>query len=534
MFGFDTACLGTGIVIALVFGVLVLLLTVFALAKRYVTVPPNMAMIVYGRKYGKNFKIISGGGKFIVPIIERYKFLDLGIHKLTFEISAITVDKVTITINCVLNAKVGSTEELIRKAAERFLDKQNQIEEIIRDTSEGSARAIIGTLTIESIIEKREEFASMVIEYAGKDLAALGLEIDVFTIKDISDEPPEGGGMSYLNALEAKRISQVVSDSRMEQARADSAARQIEAVQRFEAEKTEREADTGIAEAEKELAVKKATYKSEADSEARKADQAGSLSSAQAEQAVASEEEKLARIREQQIQAQLQYEIVKPAEAQKDAEIMRAEGVKQSAIRQAEGEAARIQKTKEADAAGEAAKIKMAMTAEATGIRAKLLAEAEGKSLLAEALAKLDENGVLLLVLEKVPDILVGVPDIARAINEPLGNIDNITIVGGGNDGSGSGTLGNLVGELPRSTLKLLVESGALLKALMQTKEGRDLVAGLSGAIPGLENLAKLVETAAGAETVEVSSVPAKQTPIEQPPPKKKAPAKKREGGKKN
>ena len=169
MFGLDTACLGTGIVIALVFGVLVLLLTIFALAKRYITVPPNKAMIVFGRRYGKNFKIISGGGKFIIPIIERYKFLDLSIHKLTFSISAITVDKVTIALNCVLNAKVGSTEELIRKAAERFLDKQNQIEEIIRDTSEGSARAIIGTLTIESIIEKREEFAGMVIEYAAKD-----------------------------------------------------------------------------------------------------------------------------------------------------------------------------------------------------------------------------------------------------------------------------------------------------------------------------------------------------------------------------
>lgn len=41
-------------------------------ASRYKKVPPNKAMVVYGRRMGpggQGYQVISGGGKFIIPII---------------------------------------------------------------------------------------------------------------------------------------------------------------------------------------------------------------------------------------------------------------------------------------------------------------------------------------------------------------------------------------------------------------------------------------------------------------------------------
>jgi uncharacterized membrane protein YqiK len=48
-------------------------------ASRYKKVPPNKAMVVYGRRMpsGRGYRVISGGGKFIMPIVESYEFLDL-------------------------------------------------------------------------------------------------------------------------------------------------------------------------------------------------------------------------------------------------------------------------------------------------------------------------------------------------------------------------------------------------------------------------------------------------------------------------
>jgi flotillin len=491
-----------GVAIAIIGGILALLLTIIAIAKRYKTVPPNMAMIVYGRKYKEGFKIISGGGKFIIPIIERFKFLSLAVRKISFKTTATTEDMVTVTVACTLNAKIGGDEEMIRRAAERFLDiGEDEIDDVIRETAEGSTRAIIGTLTIEKIIREREAFAAKVIDYAGKDLSPLGLTIDVFNIKEVEDKEV-GEGPSYLEAYEQKRVAQVVSDSRKQQAVADSEARQVEAQQDLVATETEMDAKEGIAEAEKDLLVARAKFRADAETEARKADQAGPFARAVAEQEVAGAERELAGIRAEETEARLDYEVVKPADAKAKATITTAEGDKGAAIRRAEGEAAQIQKTKEAAAAGEkayllaqaegeAAKTEKQLLAEAKGTREKLLAEAQGKAELAEALKKLDQQGVLLLILAQLPEIIEGIPPIAKAINEPIGNIKNITMIAGGNGPDGSRTLGNLVSELPKAFLKLGVEGGAVLMSLLKTKEGQEFLKVLSDTT-GLESLRKI------------------------------------------
>jgi flotillin len=56
-------------------------------------------------------------------------------------------------------------------------------------------RAILGTLTVEEINADRQAFAQKMTDEAAVDLKKMGVNIDILTIQQISDE------MGYLDAL---------------------------------------------------------------------------------------------------------------------------------------------------------------------------------------------------------------------------------------------------------------------------------------------------------------------------------------------
>src|SRR5437879_12300943 len=58
---------------------LAILAVIGAYAARYKKVPPDAAMVVYGRGFGgKGYVVFGGGGKFIYPIVKSYRFSPLG------------------------------------------------------------------------------------------------------------------------------------------------------------------------------------------------------------------------------------------------------------------------------------------------------------------------------------------------------------------------------------------------------------------------------------------------------------------------
>jgi flotillin len=475
------------------------LLSMVIIARRYRKVPPNMAMVVYGRGKKDAFKLIQGGGKFIIPIVETSEFISLGTHKISFDMDAITSDKVTARVQCVLDAKVSSKDDLLRKAVERFLGKQEDIRSVIEETVKGSARAIIGEMTIEALIEDRKAFAERVVKYAADDLEKLGLEIDVFTIQEVGDREFEDGRESYLDALEMKRTAQVVSESRKTRAVAEAEARTVEAAQRLAAEKAEKEAGIGIAEAQKELDVNSAKFRAMSEAEANRANQAGPLAEAEAKKAVEAERKELAKITRDKVEEELKYQEIAPAEAKATAAVAVAEGDKRATIARAEGDATRIQVTAEAEAKGNAAKmrevkvaeadgVKANKLAEAAGIQAALEAEATGKDKLAEALAKLDETGKLLLILDQAPEIVEAFAPVVGAMNEPLKSIKDVTVIGSGEAGD---FFGNLATQLPMGILKAILNSGALVSAMKDNPNAAAFVELLEGAKEQMDKKSK-------------------------------------------
>lgn len=129
---------------------------------------------------------------------------------------------------------------------------------------------------------------------------------------------------------------------------------------------------------------------------------------------------------QQQAEAQLY-------QRQKEAEARQFEAQRQAEAQKAEAEAMRY--AKEQEAAG----IRAVGEAEASAIQAKGIAEAEAMEKKAEAYAKYNKAAVAEMMIKVLPDI-------AAKVAEPLGQIDKITIIGGGDGENG---VGKVAGNVP-------------------------------------------------------------------------------------
>jgi flotillin len=179
---------------------IVLILVVLAImamfgiyASRYKKVPPNTAMVVFGRKQvgtRKGYRVISGGAKFIVPIIESYAFLPLNVRTLNLDLKNVYIDvennRSKINMKCTTQVKISSDPRILDTAAERLLHKEDsEINEIASKTIEGHIRGTCAKMRFEDIEIDRDLVAGKVQSFADKDLKNMGLEIRSLIIEDV-------------------------------------------------------------------------------------------------------------------------------------------------------------------------------------------------------------------------------------------------------------------------------------------------------------------------------------------------------------
>jgi flotillin len=441
------------------FSILLGLLGLFAamalFARNYIKVPPSTVAIFYGRKHvlvdekgnktTVGFRVVRGGAALRVPVLEQVAYLSLNIISIGLKISkAYTKEGVAVTVEAVANVKIGGDDVSLRGAAERFLGmSSDQIKGVIFQTLEGHLRAILGTLTVEEINADRQAFAQKMTDEAAVDLKKMGVNIDILTIQQISDE------MGYLDALGKKRTAEVKRDAVIGEAQAQRDATIKSAMADQEGKTKRYEADVVIAQSLRDKESRQAEFDAAVKAKQAEADQAGPLATAVARQKVTEQETKIDQVRKQQevlVQTQeaarreqeLQATVVKPAEAARQAAILQAEGEKQATVIKAEA----TQKELEYEGAGEAAKITaigraeaakvLAVgEAEASVIKLKLLAEAEGLQKKAEAWKNFNDAAVINMVVDKMPEL-------AQAFATQLAGIDKINIIEMGNGAGGS------------------------------------------------------------------------------------------------
>jgi flotillin len=471
-FGFD---LGSRLVMT-VFGLVVLMVVVAGYMLTYLAflkkVGPNEVLVVSGRG---RVKFITGGADMVVPIFHTWNTLSLEVMTLDVTTPEVyTSQGVPILVDGVAQIKIRKDEAALHAAAERFLGMTPQeIAKIALETVQGHLRAILGTLSVEDIYKNRDHFAQKVQEISTGDLANMGLGIDSFTIRDIRDKH------GYLEALGKPRIAEVkrsaaiaeavaTKEAAIAQADAERETRERQAEAQRLAQEAEAKRDASVAEAQADRVRRQA----EADASARRAAEVANF---QAAEAIA-EQQRLANIKKadaemayelqkKTMEIQIQQQEIQRRERELDATIKRQADAKRYEIETlaaaererveaaaaaektrlttvAEGEKARglaaadVQKAQGlAEAEAQKARgLAEAEIREAQGLaegearKAQGLAEATAMESKAEAWKKYNEAAVLQLLAPLLPEI-------ARAVAEPLSRIDRITMINTGGNG---------------------------------------------------------------------------------------------------
>jgi flotillin len=485
--------LGIIVIAAVVFAILL----ISALVARYVKVGPNQALIVFGRT--KLPRVIVGGGTFVFPVMERAQVFSLEL--MSFDVAPqqnlYTNQGVSVRVEAVTQLKVRNDDASIRTAAEQFLSKTfDQRQALIRLVMEGHLRGIVGQLTVEQIVKEPEMVSEKMRNTSSADLAKMGLEVVSFTIKEVRDENEFIANMGRPEIERIKKeaniaAAQAARDTQIQQAGATREA----AVAKAEADQARVAAETASqakqAEAQRDLALKRASYDAEVKKQQVVADRATDLQQQimqqqiVAETARAQEIEKTAQVKVQEAethrrQMELEATVVKAADADRQRIETQAAAEGQRMTLEAEGRATALRA--QAAAEGEAAKIRGAAEAEASRlrglaeadvIRAKGEAEAEAMRVKAAAYHEYNQAAVLDKVISNLPEIV-------RAIAEPLAKVDKISIVStGGPNGSNLGA-SRVTGDV----VNMLAQVPAILEALTGTR-----MSDLMAQVPGLNTV---------------------------------------------
>lgn len=324
---------------------------------------------------------------------------------------------------------------MIARAAENFLNwNTTDISNSVQDVLEGNLREVIGQMELRKMVNDRQEFASKVQDNVAPDLAKMGLEVIAFTVQSFSDE----GGV--IDNLGIENVETIKKDALIAKAKAERERKEVEAEQDKLANDKRVAADLEIAQKQNELKLKQAALKQEADIAQAKADAAKGIEAEvqrREQERVAAEanimkQEKEAEVKEREVKVreqELDANIRKQAEAEKYARQQAAEAELIERQRKAEAELFETQKEAEAEKFAqlqEAEAIEAKGRAEAEAIRLKLEAEAKGLDQKAEAMKKMQEAAITEMVVDKLPEI-------ARAVAEPLTKVDKITMYGEGN-----------------------------------------------------------------------------------------------------
>jgi flotillin len=494
--------LTTLIIVAAV--VLVFLALVRVAAGSYRKVGPNRALIVYG---AGGMKVAQGGGQIVLPLLNRAE--EFSLELMSFDVAPqqnlYTNQGVAVRVEAVSQLKVRSDKDSILTAAEQFLSKSDEEREgLIRLVMEGHLRGIVGQLTVEQLVKEPEMVSEKMRSVSSADLAKMGLEVVSFTIKEVRDENDYITNMGRPEIERIKKEANIAAAlaARDTQIQAANAAREA-AVAKSAADQARVEAESASqakqSEFQRDLSLKRASYDAEIKKQQVIADRATDLQQQIMQQQIvqeaarAQEIDKTAQVKVQEAEGQrrqmeLEATVIKAAEAEKQRVTALAEGEKQrletlaAAERQrlqleAEGRAAalRAQAAAEAEAArvrgaADAEAARLRGLAEAEVIRAKGEAEAEAMRVKAAAYQEYNQAAV-------IDKVVASLPEVVRALAEPLSKVDKISIVSTGSSDGGNLGASRLTGDV----VNMLAQAPAILEALTGVR-----LADLMARVPGL------------------------------------------------
>src|SRR5271168_552524 len=430
---------------------LVILITFARMLRK---VGPHEALVIYGIRGPRT---VTNGGTIVVPMLEQCRQLSLEL--MSFDVapqqSLYTNQGVAVTVEAVAQLKVKSDPVSIRTAAEQFLTKRpDEREGLIRLVMEGHLRGIIGQLTVEQLVKEPEMVGDRMRSTCAGDMSKMGLEVVSFTIKEVRDKNEYIANMGRPDIARIKRDAEVATaEAERDIAIKRAESQRASAVAKAQADQERVAAETASlakqAEAERDLDLKKASFLEMTKKAQATADKAYEIETNVMQQQVVAESVKVQQVeRESQVKVQeaeiarrereLIATVLKPAEIERQRVETIASAERQRFISEAEGRASSIR------AQGEA---------EAEIIFKKGEAEAKAMNIKAEAFQEYNQAAV-------VDKLITSLPEVVRALAEPLSKVDKVTIVSTGN-GDAAGAY-KLTGDIT----KMAAQVPALFEAL--------------------------------------------------------------------
>jgi flotillin len=449
-------------------GIIVVFLVLLALlfSKQYRKVGPNEVLIISGgrkrpiltadgtkRKVGYRYRL--GGGTFVWPFLETVDILPLDVINLSIKTpEVLTHGGITIMAEASSQVKINSDEDSIDRAAKQFLGSGKEgIRDVAGTILDGKMRAAIGTMTVEEIYRGRQDFADKVTQSVDAEFTQMGLSIISFALKEISDT------QGYLDALGKPHIAAAKRDAAIAEAETEKEAIIKSSQARKEGEIARLNADALIAKSQWENEAKKAESQVDVNQKKAKADYAYELERFRLNQEIKREEGKVHLIEKEEA-IKIEDMEIKRREKELDASVIKPADARKYQIKaEAEAEEFRIQ----AEAKGRSEALRLEGFAEAEKIRQMGLAEAETMMKRAQSWEKYNQAAILEMYLKTLPEL-------TRAVAEPLSKVEKIVLVGG-DKGTGATRITSQVADI-LAQMPDVVESltGVDLKRYFQEK----------------------------------------------------------------
>jgi uncharacterized membrane protein YqiK len=507
-------------------------------------------------------KVVMDGGAIVFPVFHETILVNMNTLKLEVtrfgKDSLFTKDRMRVDVVVAFFVRVVPTKEGIANAAQtlgqRTIDPE-QLSQLVEDKFVDALRAAAVSMTMQELLDKRQDFIQGVQNAVSEDLLKNGLELESVSLTRIDQT-----AMQFFdpnNAFDAEGLTRLT-----------------EQTQRRSRERNEIEQDTTVAISQKNFEAKQlqleidrqkrfAELAQSQEVANREAEQAATVAKVQADKTREAEEAKIASqrlireaevakqqaVRQREVEAEREIQIAsieqqratqlaeqhkaitiaqkseEQSKAQASANLALAEAVKsEQAVKTAE-EVAKAEREKQVtlvlashEAERQAIGLKVSALAEKEASEAKAdairtlakanrenyEAEAAGKRALNEAINTLSSAQISLQ--EKLA-LIQALPKIIEEAVKPMQNIDSIRIMqvdglnmgaaNGANDGMANGASGNLAEQAVGAALKYRAYAPVVDQLIKEV--------GLSG--DGLSGLVKVAAPAAAA--VSVPTVPA-------------------------
>jgi flotillin len=308
-------------IIGALIGLAIVFVLIIAVTRFLFICGPEEALIFSGRQRELSdgskvgYRVIFGGRRWKAPLVERVDRMDLRIIPIDIKTSnAYSKGGIPLRLHAIAMVKGSDDPHLSNDAIERFLGRDvSEIRRVAKETLEGHLRGVVAHLTPEEVNEDRLKFASALEREAQDDFDKLGIHLDILKIQSVQDD------VNYLASIGRERIAIVLRDAEIAESTSKSLAEQAEAHARQDGEVANQKAETTIVSKNNEVKRIEAELEANAAAEEQRTIQAALHARAKAEHALQS-------IRKTVEQARLTADVVLPAQADQEAEALRARG----------------------------------------------------------------------------------------------------------------------------------------------------------------------------------------------------------------